>query len=139
MEVAAAGWSDLLGRHVGSLINAAAFVLVVFLVTWFGLRPLSTALLKPAMAGDGPSFEDMQRSLPGAELPPALPGVSNPLPGVSNPLPGVPFGSPLNMPSIDDFESRIKPAPQERLERMVDINEERTAMILRKWANKEAA
>jgi flagellar M-ring protein FliF len=39
----------------------------------------------------------------------------------------------------ENFERRIKPAPQERLARMVDLSEERTAMILRKWAHKEAA
>ena len=34
---------------------------------------------------------------------------------------------------------RLRPAPQERLAQMVELNEERTAAILRKWAHGEAA
>ncbi len=35
--------------------------------------------------------------------------------------------------ALDDLRQRIRPAPQDRLARMVDLNEERTAQILRKW------
>ena len=50
-------------------------------------------------------------------------------------LPGArPGATPL-----DDLRQKIRPAPQERLARMVDINEERTAQILRKWAAQEVA
>jgi flagellar M-ring protein FliF len=41
--------------------------------------------------------------------------------------------------AIDDLRQKLRPAPQERLARMVDLNEERTAQILRKWAHQEAA
>src|SRR5690606_36301735 len=44
------GVLDRLSRHAGTIINAAAFVFVVFLVTWFGLRPLAAALVKPPTA-----------------------------------------------------------------------------------------
>lgn len=40
---------------------------------------------------------------------------------------------------LEDLRQQLKPAPQERLARMVDLNEERTAQILRKWARQEAA
>jgi formylmethanofuran--tetrahydromethanopterin N-formyltransferase len=39
----------------------------------------------------------------------------------------------------DDIRFRIKPAPQDRLAQMVDLNEERSALILRKWAAQELA
>jgi flagellar M-ring protein FliF len=39
---------------------------------------------------------------------------------------------------LDDLRRKLRPAPQERLARMVDLNEERTAQILRKWAAPEA-
>ena len=45
---------------------------------------------------------------------------------------------PLQMAPVEDFLQRIKPPPQERLARMVDLNEERTAQILRKWVAQEA-
>jgi flagellar M-ring protein FliF len=122
------GFMDRLGTHVFSLINAAAFVLVAFLVTWFGLKPLAAALGKPA-PGAPQSFEDVQRSLPASEGHPQIAGAAGALPG-----PGVPGASP-----IDELRQKLRPAPQERLARMVDLNEERTAQILRKWAHQEAA
>ncbi|GLS31317.1 flagellar M-ring protein [Mesorhizobium albiziae] len=114
------GIFDAASQHVGTMINALAFVVVVFLMAWFGLRPLAAALGKPAVAP--PSFEDVQRSLPTPEG--AGPAAVGALPQ-SNPL--------------DDLRQKIRPAPQERLARMVDLNEERTAHILRKWAAAEAS
>jgi len=131
VEAATPGIGDLLTRHIGTLINATAFVIVVFLVTWFGLRPLSTMLVGRADNDNQPDMEEMQRSLPNPAGTAALPGI----PGIA----GLPGSSPMGIGGTDDFESRIKPAPQERLARMVDLNEERTASILRKWAHKEAA
>lgn len=131
VDAAAPGVTDLLSRHIGTLINASAFVIVVFLVTWFGLRPLSAILVGRADNDNQPDMEEMQRSLPNPVGAPALPGI----PGI----PGLAGRAHSAMSAGDDFESRIKPAPQERLARMVDLNEERTAMILRKWAHKEAA
>ena len=131
VDAAAPGVTDLLSRHIGTLINASAFVIVVFLVTWFGLRPLSAILVGRVDNDNQPDMEEMQRSLPNPVGAPALPGI----PGI----PGLAGRAHSAMSAGDDFESRIKPAPQERLARMVDLNEERTAMILRKWAHKEAA
>ena len=51
--------------QAGTMINALAFVVVAFLVAWFGLRPMAAAMVKPAVpALPAPSFEDVQRSLP---------------------------------------------------------------------------
>ncbi|MGP2493673.1 flagellar basal-body MS-ring/collar protein FliF [Mesorhizobium sp. PUT5] len=115
---------ETVGQYTGSLINAAAFIVVVFLVAFFGLRPMAAALApKPAEVA-GPSFDDVQRSLP---TPDAAEGAAQAaLPG-AGPAP------------LDDLRRKLRPAPQDRLARMVDINEERTAHILRKWAAQEAA
>ncbi|MFC6490348.1 flagellar basal-body MS-ring/collar protein FliF, partial [Nitratireductor sp. GCM10026969] len=51
VEVQPAGPMAFMNRHAGTMINAAAFVLVAFLVTWFGLKPLGAALVAPATAG----------------------------------------------------------------------------------------
>lgn len=125
--IASPGVLDSVGTHAGTLINAAAFIVVVFLVAFFGLRPMAAALTKPATAAiAGPSFDEVQRSLPTpdataeAEAQAALPGTR-----------------PNN--AIDDLRNKLRPAPQDRLARMVDINEERTALILRKWAAQEVA
>ncbi|WP_192177884.1 flagellar basal-body MS-ring/collar protein FliF [Mesorhizobium amorphae] len=119
-----------IGTHAGTLINAGAFIVVVFLVAFFGLRPMAAALTAratPALAG--PSFEDVQRSLPPPD-PAALETAAAPVA-----LPGTRPGST----PLDDLRQKIRPAPQDRLARMVDINEERTAHILRKWAAQEVA
>ncbi|MFK5108560.1 flagellar M-ring protein FliF C-terminal domain-containing protein, partial [Klebsiella pneumoniae] len=33
------GWGEMLGRQLGSFVNAGALVLITALVIWFGLRP----------------------------------------------------------------------------------------------------
>lgn len=120
------GILTMVGQQAGTMINAAAFIVVVFLIAWFGLRPLATALGKP-LAVAGPSFEDVQRSLPTPEAA----GQADTDAGVLT------NRSPRNL--MDDLRQKIRPAPQERLARMVDLNEERTALILRKWAHQEAS
>jgi flagellar M-ring protein FliF len=119
-QFAGGGVMETLARNTGTMINALAFIVVVFLVSFFGLRPLTTALLKPE-AASGAAANDPGRALPNPGQP-QLSADNTYLPGQGS----------------DDIGNRIKPAPQERLARMVDLNEERTALILRKWAHKEA-
>ncbi|BCG78551.1 flagellar basal-body MS-ring/collar protein FliF [Mesorhizobium sp. 113-3-3] len=126
-----AGMLDSVGQHAGTLINAAAFIVVVFLVAFFGLRPMAAALTaKATPALSGPNFDEVQRSLPTPEA-------------VASADAGAAIGAlPGSRPSVnplDDLRQKIRPAPQERLARMVDLNEERTAQILRKWAAQEVA
>ncbi len=125
-ELASPGILDAVASYTGSLINAAAFIVVVFLVAFFGLRPMAAALTNKPAALAGPSFDDVQRSLPN---PGAGSEVETPAPALadnSRPAP------------LDDLRRKLRPAPQDRLARMVDINEERTANILRKWTAQEA-
>jgi flagellar M-ring protein FliF len=95
------------------------------------------ALTKPSMSAlPMPSFEDVTATLPMGDGPmAAIPSGSM---GFGGPdmLSGAPLGGGN---SIDDLRQKFKPAPQERLARMVDLNEERSAQILRKWAAAEAA
>ncbi|PSJ60695.1 flagellar basal-body MS-ring/collar protein FliF [Pseudaminobacter soli (ex Li et al. 2025)] len=128
VQVPQPGMLDALGQHIGTIINAAAFVVVVFLVAFFGLRPMVASLTgnssSSAFELPAPGFDDMPL----------------PLPGLANLGGGQPFQlPPLDDNPVDDLRWKLKPAPQERLARMVDLNEERTALILRKWAHQEAA
>lgn len=131
-QVAAPGMLESLGHYAGSLINAGAFIVVVFLLAFFGLRPMAAALTAQsataAAALAGPSFDEVQRSLP---TPEAANAAGEP--------PSLPEPGRAAAPPVDDLRQKIRPAPQERLARMVDLNEERTAQILRKWAVQEAA
>ncbi|MCO5070540.1 MAG: flagellar M-ring protein FliF [Rhizobiaceae bacterium] len=125
VEVVEPGIMDSVSQHAGTLINAGAFIVVALLLAWFGLRPMAAALGKSTNVE---SFEEVQRSLSAPEGDAASGSEVAALPGISSaPNP------------IEDLRQRLKPAPQERLARMVDINEERTALILRKWAQQEAA
>jgi flagellar M-ring protein FliF len=124
VEIAAPGTFDSLGQHAGTMINAAAFVAVAFLVAFFGLRPMVASLNKPAEL-PAPSFEEVQRSLPTPQSAEADGTALQDTERPTNPL--------------DDLRRKIRPAPQDRLARMVDLNEERTAQILRNWARAEAA
>lgn len=128
------GFLEAASQHTGSLINSAAFVLVVFLVVWFGLRPLAAALQAgPAAA---PTFEEMQRALPGA--PENLQIAGGAMQADGSALVASPAGR-SNVNPIDELRNKLKPAPQDRLARMLELNEERTAHILRKWAHQEAS
>jgi flagellar M-ring protein FliF len=125
------GILDQFGAYAGSLINAAAFIVVAFLVTWFGLKPLVATLTKPA-PGAPQSFEEVRRSLPAAEarqLTGAGPAGAGDADGTYAP----------QVNPMEELRQKLRPAPQERLARMVDLNEERTAHILRKWAHQEAS
>jgi len=126
-----AGMLDSIGQHAGTLINAGAFIVVVFLVAFFGLRPMAAALTARATpALSGPNFDEVQRSLPTPEA-----AASADAGAAIAALPG----SRSGVTPLDDLRQKIRPAPQERLARMVDLNEERTAQILRKWAAQEVA
>ena len=130
VEIAEPGLLETIGHHVGTMINALAFIIVAFLVSWFGVRPLVAAVTKKD--GDGMTFDDIQLALPNPldnlQLPDAMA-----MDGDGIGYGGSPF--PDNM--ADDIRFKLKPAPQDRLAQMVDLNEERTALILRKWAGRE--
>ncbi len=128
-EIAEPGFLEAAGRHAGTMINALAFVVVVFLISWFGLKPLVAAVTGKKEDDGDMNFGDLQLSLP------------NPLDSLQLPDPLAagadamsPFGGPFPDHMADDIRFKIKPAPQDRLAQMVDLNEERSAMILRKWA-----
>ena len=112
------------------MINALAFVIVVALISWFGLRPMMAVVVgKKEGENAALPFDELQLSLP------------NPLDSMQlpDPMGGDALGGPFPDHMADDIRFRIKPAPQDRLAQMVDLNEERSALILRKWAAQEAA
>jgi flagellar M-ring protein FliF len=87
-----------------------------------------TAKAAPALSG--PNFDEVQRSLPTPEAAASA--------DAGAAIGALPSSRPGTNP-LDDLRQKIRPAPQERLARMVDLNEERTAQILRKWAAQEVA
>lgn len=140
--IEAAGFLDGLGTQAGTMINAGAFILVAFLMAWFGLRPLAAALGRSGGAAESETFEQAN-ALPNFASDfqfPTLPTVNDLGGPLGNGLPGIlGGGSSEDTDAIEQLRQKIRRGPQERLAQMVDLNEERTAMILRKWTNPEAA
>lgn len=138
LDAAAAGPGvmDVISRNVGGIINSLAFIVVAFLVVWFGLRPVIRSVGGPVV-----STGEVPAEGAGLELPDFSPGGASPalMEG---------FGADFGFDSSDDllgggdeggFNRRVKEGPEKRLARMVEISEERAAKILRKWAVDQAA
>ena len=132
IEAAAGGGViDMLMRQVGTMINALAFVVVGALVTVLGIKPLIAALrepppAKPVSANDNGSAElaaakanEARSKELSAEAAAAL--------------------KAANTEKDLGVYLEMKSSPQERLEAIIDLDEERSAQILRRWAQKETA
>ncbi len=142
--VAGSGILDGLTAHMSGIINALAFVTVAFLVVWFGMRPLARSISAPQQ--EQARLEDANGGASGLELPDYSPAAVS---GSGASMEG--FGSGfafdqqeglLMMEEGNDrnnFNRRVKEGPEKRLARMVEINEERAAKILRKWVTERAA
>lgn len=122
-EISAPGPLYFLSQHTGTMINAAAFVLVAFLITWFGLKPLGRMLMTPANADEDQMDELAAPMEEQARLGPPAEGSAV-------------FGEEADDEG-QEGQIKIRPGPNTRLGRMVDLSEERTAMILRKWVRAE--
>jgi flagellar M-ring protein FliF len=135
---AGGGVLDSLMSQSGTMINALAFVIVAFVLVWFGLRPLTAAVAPKAPEPEQIAAGEAQRALPQPGGTDGQPQIAGSLQQAYDPVTGEPIPG-LQMAPMEGFHQRIKPAPQDRLARMVDLNDERTAQILRKWAAIEAA
>jgi len=133
---------DMLSRNLAGIINSLAFVAVAFVVVWLGVRPLVRTV-----NGSGSSSAVLGDATPesaGLELPDFAPAGASPGGALMDG-----FGSDFGFDSTEDllslgdddgnFNRRVKEGPERKLARMVEINEERAAKILRKWAIDEAA
>lgn len=132
---------EMLSRNLAGIINSLAFVAVAFVVVWMGLRPLVRSV-----TGNGASavLGDATPEAAGLELPDFAPAVGAPGGALMDG-----FGSDFGFDSTEDllslgdddgnFNRRVKEGPERKLARMVEINEERAAKILRKWAIDDAA
>ena len=140
-ETAPPGLMDALQAQIGTMINALAFIVVAALLVMFGFRPL----LRPAGSAGTKALAEENDEI-GLELPDFSPSSM----GAGNAMPMEGFGADfgfgddsgedeLELEESGTFNRRVKEGPERRLARMVEINEERAAKILRKWATQDAA
>lgn len=102
-------------RQAGSFVNAAAIVIAVLLLIWFGLRPALRAIL-----------DDSKSAVAEVRSPVALEGRAEAAaPSLTGPDPGL------------EAEEEHKPrkrrivSPQERLEKVIEADEEAAAALLK--------
>lgn len=114
-----------LSEHLGTVINALAFVVAILAVIFLAVRPM-IATLRSA------EFADQIARVDAGETP----LLSNHSAGSAGEA-GLAGGDDLADLAAESI--RLKPAPEERLSRIIDMNEERAAQILRRWLNNEAA
>lgn len=139
-DAAQPGFMDTLKTQLGTIINALAFITVAVLLIMFGFRPL----LRTSAGASGQSELGLDDELELPDFSPAAMGAG----GGSMAMEGfgADFGfgedegeSDMEIEDTGSFNRRVKEGPERRLARMVEINEERAAKILRSWASSEAA
>ena len=112
---------DVLMRQSGTAINAATILVVVVLLLFFAVRPLTRILLpaEPEIASLAPSA-----SVAALEAPAPL---DEPAPLIDGRI----------EPSlIEDVTNKPRRSPQRRLEQMVEYDESHAAAILKQWVQR---
>jgi flagellar M-ring protein FliF len=130
---------DKLAEHLGTVINALAFIVAILLVVFLGLRPLVGVLRGGVAETREDSIDDMSGELPALEDGTDFGPSYGDSPSFDD-LPELP-PLPASSQSLDQSEllAKMRPSPEERLTMIVDLDEERAAQILRRWVRQEAA
>jgi flagellar M-ring protein FliF len=122
---------ERLSAYAGTAINAAAFVVVSLLVLFLGFKPLVSAIKEIPAPRIEPVLDDgaaaRMRLAGGAER------------AANAQTAQTADSSAILMPPPAATLATLGPTPQERIEAMVDLDEERTAQVLRRWIMEEAA
>lgn len=104
-------------RYVPALVSSAAMVIAVLLILFFGVRPLLHEMHKP----ENRQRDDDASAASGDETP-VLPADDT-------------ADRDENM--LGDLRQRMRIPPQARLERMIELDEERFVGVLRDWIRQE--
>ena len=128
---------ELLSRQLGTFVSAGAIVLVTAMLIWFGLRPLTRALL-PAPT-DAESAHGGEGCVAGAlEAPDFSAGFGAPMDAFANAEALIKSEEPVDQFLAALTERRDK-GPQRQLQRLIDFDEEHAAAILRQWIREGAS
>jgi len=102
--------------YIPSLLNGAIMTGVILLVLFLGVRPLMREVRNAQTALTGANMTDGARPLPTRS---ATPQIAADAAGVAD--------------DINDLRNRMHKPPQDRLEQMVELDEERFVGVLRDW------
>lgn len=129
--VAGPGWSEILMRQAGSMVTALAALGVVALVLTLGVKPVVRSLLPPPADSESP----MPNFLPG----PDMTGMSFPTPSFDpDSFVPSPVMTELSLDggggsALADFGTGTKKRIQERLDHIIEADEEQAVAILKQW------
>jgi len=155
---------EIMMRQSGTVINALTILGVALLLIWFGLRPVTKAILAQStevaaatasggvddmLSGGGSQFAGDLSSLgltgPGGESGMPMPGMISgaDMIGDLQPGMGLPMGPQMGVPGqswdevnlIEDLTSKPRRSSQRRLEQMIEFDEEQAAAILKQWVH----
>jgi flagellar M-ring protein FliF len=123
------GFSALLGKHLGSIINALTAIGIAAVIVIFGLAPARRALL----AETPPAQERLEPPLlataePPLALEPSFEGLAAPMLGAS--------GESLPLPGAGLLEGVVEAAREtarKKLERLIEQDDAHAAAIMKQW------
>ena len=108
--------------HSGSVISALTVLIATFLLVWFGLRPAARVLTEPAVAVD-PDLQVLEAPESEAEGAEAEPETDSQLKDDT---------TEPNL--VQDLTGQIQRRPQQRLQQIVELDEQQAVMIMKRWA-----
>jgi flagellar M-ring protein FliF len=125
LQPAATPLSETIFRQAGSFVNAAALIVAVGLILWFGVRPLMREMAKP---------QDALQLAAGTDV--AVPDFT----ATARPQPTLAASSDQSLPydDLSELRRRMRVPAQNRLEQMIEMDEERVAAILKQWVHEAA-
>lgn len=125
MEPVQAPVWETVSRYMPAIASSLAMVVAVLLILFLGVRPLMREMREPALA-----LEDASSATKGEDDSQAL----LPQPPAAQIADGGSY-NPGNV--LGDLRQRMRVPPQERLDQMIELDEERFAGVLRDWIREE--
>ena len=124
-------WQTL-SKYTSGLVNGAALVIAVLLIMFLGVRPLMREV-----HGNQLALANGESALAGPENMPALPNqtTGDGQTGKNEGFDGNML--PDNEDDLHDLRSRMRMPPQNRLDQMISLDEDRFANVLREWVQED--
>lgn len=150
MDLAAVGepgFSEVLMRNMGTIVQSVVLLAIVGLLVMFGLRPLLSRLLATGRRRGDAAAAELLAQLPSGGAGESRAALSGPqgesLPGTDNGPKALPNGSDTerfveNMIQLKSVEGKVRESSIAKLGEIVEQNPDDAVAILRSWIYEEA-
>ena len=123
-ELESGGIAELLHDNLSVFVNAAALIVVTILILMLGLRPALRVIL-PSQAAIESQPRDSLADFSGSST--AMDGADSADAGR--------IGRTLSDPLLEDLARQVSHGPRDRLMKIVELDPDRAADVLRQWLN----